>query len=265
MGKQVEVASCKAASTTCDACPLGQQNGGGCIWSAGIGGSITRVGHLRLKRDDILVQGGQTHRNVWLLKSGFLRVVQFGRDGRRHVITVLLPGEVAGFAMPTSDALSVEAASDVELCQLDQKQFARRVSSDRDFRRKVYRQQLEQLDRMHWLIWSIGALTPEERLAAFFAQATYYMPSQKMPDGSTVLTLELPRSDVADLLSTSPETVSRFTHRIEGMGWIQIIDPAHFRILDLKAIARLGKVPEDEVETLDLADGAVPSRRTMGN
>lgn len=261
MGSHVEVLYGNPVNDTCWACPLRPQSGGACIRPSEADRSGEKVEQTRLARGDVLRQCGQAHRNFWLLKSGFLRVVQYGRDGRRHVITVLRPGEVAGFAMPTSDALSVEAASDAVLCQMDRKQFTRRISSDRDFRRQVYRQQLEQLDRMHWLIWSIGALTPEERLAAFFAQATLYMPSQRMPDGSTVLTLELPRSDVADLLSTSTETVSRFTHRMEGKGWIQIIDPAHFRILDLRAIARLGRLPEDMIDALD--DAAPPQMASL--
>jgi CRP-like cAMP-binding protein len=265
LGSRVEILYGKTDVNPCATCPLRSQAGGGCIWPNEADASAERVEQTRMKRNDILLQNGKGHRNFWLLKSGFLRVVQYGRDGRRHVITVLRPGEVAGFAMPTSDAVTVEAASHVVLCQLDRKQFARRVSTDGDFRKKVYRQQLQQLDRMHWLIWSIGALTPEERLAAFFAQATVYMPSQRMPDGSIVLTQELPRSDVADLLSTSAETVSRFTHRLEGMGWIKIIDPAHFRILDLKAIARLGKLPEDAINTLDWEDEAVPARLAAGS
>jgi CRP/FNR family transcriptional regulator len=259
MGSRVDILNGRTATHSCDVCPLRPRDGYGCIWSVESEDAVDKVEQIRLKRDDILLECGRAYRNFWVLKAGFLRVVQYGRDGRRHVIMILRPGEVAGFAMPTSDALTVEAASDVVLCVLDKKQFVKRLASDGEFRRKVYRQQLEQLDRMHWLIWSIGALTPEERLAAFFAQATQYMPSRRGSDGSTVLTLELPRSDVADLLSTSTETVSRFTHRIEGLGWIKIIDPVHFRILDLKAIARLGQLPEDAINTLEWRDESGPS------
>jgi CRP/FNR family transcriptional regulator len=68
------------------------------------------------------------------------------------------------------------------------------------------------------------------------------MPYQPLPDGTGVLSVSLPRRDIADLLGTTLESISRAAHKLADSGIIEIRDPARFRILDLPRLIALGKI-----------------------
>jgi CRP-like cAMP-binding protein len=180
--------------------------------------------------------------SVWVIRSGILRLQRHSFDGRRQILSLFLPGEIVGYDQHLRDGMSVESGSWCCLFRIDRREFEARMERDEDLRKEVYGQHWDQIERLHWLTASIGALRPEERVSAFLALATRFMPYQPLPDGSGVLTILLSRADIADLLATATETISRITHSLEEAGVIEIRDPSHFRITDLRRLTQIGRI-----------------------
>jgi CRP-like cAMP-binding protein len=191
-----------------------------------------------------VIAGSDLNRSVWMVKSGLLRLQRHGQDGKRQILSLILPGEIVGYESNWREGLSIETATRCELCRCDRREYDARLESDPVLRRAFYLQQQDQLERLRWLTWSIGALRPEERLSAFFALAIQFMPWQPLPDGTGVLTILLPRADIADLLATTVETISRFLHRLDGAGVVRIEDPSHLRLLDLQDLRARGCIEQ---------------------
>jgi CRP/FNR family transcriptional regulator len=112
------------------------------------------------------------------------------------------------------------------------------MHEDADLRRLVHRLCIARRDQLRWLTWAVGALDTEERICALLLAALDFMPVSRLADGSALLTIDLPRSDIADLLGTSVETISRVTNRLAAMGIIGIVSARQFRICDLDRLAR---------------------------
>ncbi len=180
--------------------------------------------------------------SVWVIRSGILRLQRHSFDGRRQILSLFVPGEIVGYDHLLRDGMSVESASDCCLCRIDQREFEAQLERDRGLHIELYEQHHDQIERLRWLTVSIGALRPEERVSAFLALATRFMPYQPLPDGSSVLTVLLSRADIADLLATATETISRITHSLEEAGVIEIRDPSHFRITDLRRLTEMGRI-----------------------
>lgn len=204
---------------------------------------------VELAADREVISDLSPGRGIWLIRSGILRLQRHAFDGRRQILSLSLPGEIMGYDRQWREGLSVETATRCSLCRIDRRVFDARLEVDRRLRRDFYHQQHDQIERLRWLTWSIGALRPEERLCAFLALSTRFMPCQPLPDGSCVLTLVLARLDIADLLATTVESISRITHGLDEAGVIDIRDPTHFRIRDLKALTGLGRI-ERTFETM---------------
>ena len=66
------------------------------------------------------------------------------------------------------------------------------------------------------------------------------MPYTPLPEGGGLLTVELPRADIADLLGITVETISRVTRRLEAEGIIRIRTAQSFEIPDLGRLVRIG-------------------------
>lgn len=192
---------------------------------------------------DCQVTADRSHgSSVWVIRSGILRLQRHSFDGRRQILSLFLPGEIVGYDHLWRDGMSVESASDCCLCRIDQREFEIQLERDRDLHAELYAQHRDQIERLRWLTVSIGALRPEERVSAFLALATRFMPYQPLPDGSAVLTVLLSRADIADLLATATETISRITHSLDEAGVIEIRDPSHFRIIDLRRLTEIGRI-----------------------
>jgi CRP/FNR family transcriptional regulator len=192
--------------------------------------------------DSEVIAGGTPSHDVWLIRKGLLRLQRYAYDGRRQILSLFLPGEIVGFEGEFRDGVSVETATQCGLCRIDRRKFDRMVDQNDTLRADLFRQKQDQLDRLHWLTWSLGALGPEERLCAFLALSTKFMPYQPLSDGTGILTVQLPRKDIADLLATTVESTSRIVHKLSRTGVIEIKDPSHFRLLDLPRLIALGQI-----------------------
>jgi len=209
-------------------------------------GKTMTCGERRLREergpDSEVIIGGVRSHDLWFIRSGILRVQRHTYDGRRQILSLFIPGEIVGFDGEFREGVSVETATQSSLCRIDRRWFDSMVDQNDILRAELFRQKQDQLDRLHWLTWALGALVAEERLCAFLALSTKFMPYQALPDGTGVLSVYLPRKDIADLLGTTVETISRIIHRLSDAGVIEIRDPAHFRFLDLSRLIALGRI-----------------------
>jgi CRP-like cAMP-binding protein len=192
--------------------------------------------------DSEVMAGGERSNDVWLIRSGILRLQRHAYDGHRQILSLFFPGEIIGFEGEFREGVSVETATQSGLCRIDRRRFEAMLDQNDTLRADLFRQKQDQLDRLYWLTWSLGALSPEERLCAFLARASKIMPYQPLPDGTGILSMQLPRKDIADLLGTTVETISRTVHKLADSGVIEIRDPAHFRFLDMPKLIAIGQI-----------------------
>lgn len=195
---------------------------------------------ISLVRDQELLPPGRRGHHVWWLRSGVLRTQVVDRDGRRHILNLVLPGEIVGIALSDLTGSSVEASTGSTLHRFCWQEFERLVARRADFRRLVLRQQDHRLERVRSLAWIVGALRPFERMCAFLTMACHFMPVRHLHGGGIMLSQILPRTDVASLLNTTVETICRVTQELQRDRKIEIIDPQHFSIPDLPALAAIG-------------------------
>lgn len=189
-----------------------------------------------------VISGSARNSDAWFIRTGILRLQRYSYDGRRQILSLFLPGEIVGYEDRFREGVSVETVTRSDLCRIDRHRFDTMLSRNNTLRAEVFRQKQDQLDRLHWLTWSLGALGPDERLCAFLALSTKFMPYLAFPDGTGLLSMQLPRKDVADLLATTVESVSRIVHRLSETGIIEIHDPTHFRVLHMKKLIALGQI-----------------------
>ena len=177
---------------------------------------------------------------VGVVQSGYLRFQRYGIDGRRQILCLLQPGDIIGDPQDHAKGYAVETATAVRICRFDERRFRQLMQQVPDVARSVYRMRSARLEQLRWLTWSLGVLSAEERLCAFFAMATRHMPFE--PDGERGgrLTIRLPRPDIADLLATSVESISRISQKLAAEGLIAIISPGLFHIPDVQRLAQRG-------------------------
>lgn len=186
----------------------------------------------------VIWRAGDRPGPIGFVISGYLRLQCHGRDGNRQILSLLRAGDLVGELPGRIARHTLEASTETRICRVSERGFASLMHEDADLRRLVHRLCIARRDQLRWLTWAVGALDTEERICALLLAALDFMPVSRLADGSALLTIDLPRSDIADLLGTSVETISRVTNRLAAMGIIGIVSARQFRICDLDRLAR---------------------------
>lgn len=192
------------------------------------------LAHFALGSARVALSRGETleTNDFAIMAEGVLNAVHYGQDGKHRIVGITMLGEAMMPGELSENVIAV-AATPVVVCRIRSARYQEALNRSQDFRRHIYLQARAKRDRARHLAFAIGHLSPEQRISAFFASCTGFMPWQPLPDGGGILTMEYERQDIAALLSTTVETVCRVLRRLEGSGVIRMRDPRRIEIRNL--------------------------------
>lgn len=192
---------------------------------------------------------------IGFVLEGILRMQKSLQDGRHHIVGLMVEGDMFGRVFDGPLTFGIEAATDAVVCAFQRKAFEALILRSPDLERVVLLNILNELDRAR--DWMIILANPrvKGRLAGFllvlctrFAGIDHLL----QREGSSIeVKVPISRADLADLLGTRPESISRAFHALADAGCIGIIRPDLIEIRDIEALgAEAGE--EDLVSQADL-------------
>ncbi len=188
---------------------------------------------------------------VGIVASGILRMQKTLMDGRHPIVGLLVRGDIFGCTFDGASELAIEAATDAEVYAFPRVPFEALVSRSPNLNRIVLLNILNGLDRAgDWMV-ILSNQKVVNRVAGFllmmctrFAGADHLV--QPRPSGIEIK-IPVSRLDLAQLLGTRPESISRALHRLADSGDIDLVAPDHIVIKDVAALAE--KAGEEEFKS----------------
>lgn len=162
---------------------------------------------LKLSPGQTLFHEGDPTTRVFTLTKGTLKLYKLLPDGRRHVTGFMNPGDFLGISVDDEHAFSAEALEDAQLCWFPRKRFDDFVEDHLSMERELYRMAAHELAAAQRQMLLLGRKTAQERLATFLIGLADRDAMEG--GGSPVIRLPMSRSDIADYLGLTKETVSR--------------------------------------------------------
>jgi CRP/FNR family transcriptional regulator, nitrogen fixation regulation protein len=179
---------------------------------------------------------GQGEKAAWCYRvvSGCVRVVNLMEDGRRQIGEFLLAGDVLGFdALETYD-FAAEAVSDVVLRRYPRRMVDTLAERNISLARRLRDVVSSSLRLAHARLVLLGRKTASERIASFLLEM-----ADRLPHGRpNVLDLPMGRTDMADHLGLTIETVCRVLGHLRRDGTIAI-DRSSVTIRDAVALQQM--------------------------
>jgi len=181
--------------------------------------------------------------------SGVVRLSKSLPDGRTQIVGLQFPSAFIGWPFITSDSLLVEAATNVELCCYPEAHFEALLGAHpgvRDFLLARASGELE--EARNWMLL-LGRKTAEERVASLLllcAEKLREVACEHINSAPRdVVELPLSRTEMAQWLGLTIETVGRMMKRLERAGiitchsirTIEIHDLDHLRLRGQRDIA----------------------------
>lgn len=193
-----------------------------------------------------------THlKTIGIVRKGILKMQKSLPDGRQHVVGLLVPRDFFGRVLDCGLHFSVEAATNAEIVTFERAPFETILLRSPELDRLLLLNLMSEIDRAR--DWMIILANPKirGRLAGFLLllctrfQTIDHLITVK--DHAIRIRIPLSRPDLAHLLGTRVESISRALHSLADDGQVRILQP------DLVEVGRMETLIEEAGET-DLVD-----------
>ncbi|MGE0045081.1 MAG: Crp/Fnr family transcriptional regulator [Hyphomonadaceae bacterium] len=180
--------------------------------------------HVLVHAGREIISAGDAEPAIYTLFAGWAFRAKALPDGRRQILNFLLPGDLIGFQANMFEASphSVEALTDVELCQLDRGKVW-----------DLYRNFPEVAFDVTWLtaheemlvdenLLGVGQRTAQEKIAALIMQLCKRADSVGLTNSGGTLEFPLTQQHIADALGLSLVHTNKSMRKLEKMGLYEI-------------------------------------------
>ena len=191
------------------------------------------VASVDLQANGELVRAGQPCRHAYSVTEGMLRVVRTLADARRQVVAFVSPGHFVGLSGHALHRCSIEAVVPSRVCAFAIDGIGELRQRFPAFEHTLLERACRDLDDAHDAMLLLARLSPLERLASFLLRLRRQM---AVRDDDPRIALPMGRTDIADHLGLTVETVSRSFTRLREQGVIALPDPHRVEILDAAAL-----------------------------
>jgi CRP/FNR family nitrogen fixation transcriptional regulator len=187
-------------------------------------------------RGEEIFSEGESCNVFYKVVSGTVRTGKLLADGRRQIDAFHFAGDVFGLESGQSHRFAAEAVDKVVVVAYRRSSFGALVQADPDFGEQLMASTLSSLDRAHDHMVLLGRKSAMEKIASFLLEVARRTSSLDRVE------LSMQRSDIADHLGLTIETVSRTLSQMVRDGLIRLAETGRSIILvDRVALQQLGE------------------------
>lgn len=162
--------------------------------------------------------------------SGTVRLCKLLADGRRHIAEFCFSGDYFGIDNTGERPYTAEAVDDVIVMRFQRRATERLIDQNPVVARQLCDTMLRDLANAHGHTLLLGRMTAPERVATFLLEMLDRRHQTKALD------LPMSRTDIADYLGLTIETVCRILSLFKRDGVIAIPNPHRIELLDRDAL-----------------------------
>ncbi len=198
---------------------------------------------IRFSPGDVLIEDGEVADRIGFVTDGFLAMSKTLQDRHRHIIGLITPSDMFGRAFNGPSGYRIEALSDGAVLTCDRQRFEAILGRSHEAERLFLLSILDELDAAREWVMVLGSSKVVERLASLLIILSRH--KYRAPEGTAHapvqqnLHIHIKRVDIAHLLGTSPESLSRAFHQLEREGAIRIVTPYDIEIAKLETLIEI--------------------------
>lgn len=196
--------------------------------------TIMRV--IRLDPGTALISEGDDARHYFTLTSGSAKLYKTLADGRQQIIGFLFTGDFVGFGARDLYPYTVEALSKATACRFQRGQLEGVLHAFPELEFRLRGMASDEIAQAHDHMMALGRKTAKERVAGFLMHLSERM--RRLGQPSNPMTLPMTRSDIAQFLGLTLETVSRVFSDLKAEGAIST-GPGRAVTLDLQRLTAI--------------------------
>lgn len=175
------------------------------------------------------IEEGAPAQDFFVVTGGRVKLFTLLPDGRRQITGFAEGGDFLGLAASKSYAFGAEALGTATLCRFPHTGMQRLTERFPHLEHRLREEASRELASMQSRMTLLGRKTARERVATFLVERAPRVEPASGP--TTELDLPMPRSDIADYLGLTIETVSRVLSTFKKEKLISIRGITHVTLL----------------------------------
>jgi CRP-like cAMP-binding protein len=178
---------------------------------------------------------GDPATHVYRVEAGHVCMYRGLPDGRRQIVNFAYPGDYIGLGAMHEHLASARAGTPTRLKSFPVAALQESARCDTTLGLRLYAAVSEELAAAHDLLMTVSHRSASERLAAFLLALSRR--NRRRGDNEREIVLPMTRTDIADFLGLTIETVSRTFTKFRLEGLIDLEQCILVTICDLDALA----------------------------
>ncbi len=223
-------ANCCGARVDCAGCEVRPLALCGALDLDHISAMGTIASPRRIEAGKQLIQEGDPADDVFTLTDGMLKLYKLMPDGRRQITGFMIPGDFIGLAYGQSYVYSAEAVTSTVACRFRRSALLETMAAHPELEHRLLSLASNELAAAQAQMLLLGRKSARERLASFVLG----LAERRGVAAGETMTLPMSRSDIADFLGLTIETVSRAFTAMRKDGLLTLPDKHSVSIADLE-------------------------------
>ncbi len=184
-----------------------------------------------------LFREGEPADTVMNITSGAVKLYKLLADGRRQILGFRFAGDFVGLTAGQDYTYTAEALEDTRVCRFPRKRMEALRETFKRIDKRLLELSMEELAATQEQLVLLGRKTAEEKVVSFLL----LLANGQVRRGEPVEPIRLPmtRSDIADYLGLTIETVSRTFSLLKRRGLIALDDTTHVRVGNREALEEI--------------------------
>jgi CRP/FNR family transcriptional regulator len=193
---------------------------------------------LELDDQQTVIYEGDPAGHLFNVAAGAVKLYKLLADGRRQITGFLFPGDFLGLAHSEVYAYSAETLGPATLCRFPRRRFEAMLEAHPAMEKRLLTMASNELASVQEQMVLLGRKSAREKLSSFLLLLSQRAARRGHPDNPVELPMS--RTDIADYLGLTTETVSRTFTLLKTTGVIRLLANERVELKDrdrLEALA----------------------------
>ncbi len=212
---------------------------------------LNRISRLvRVPKDSELIRQDDQAHIVGNVVEGILRVSTLFTNGQEQIVSLLFPSDFFGHVHTKRSRFAYQAAVDSTVCVISRLDFEHFIMKHPEVGHQLLATTFREIDTLRRWISLRSWQTAAQRVATFFHMLAQRFPNENSCDTEAteniVVTLPVSRYDIAALVGTTTETLSRTIQALIRRNIIRQINNRQYELLNRPGLLEMAGISDDE-------------------
>lgn len=223
----------------CNACPVRSMS----VCSALEADELKRLADIlvsvKVDAGHTLFAEGDGADTLFNVTAGTMKLYKLLPDGRRQITGFLLPGDFLGLSINDTYAYSAESVTPATLCRFPRRRLEGLLEDYPKMQRRLFAMASSELAAAQDQMLLLGRKNAKERIASFLLMLSER--AKRRGYAENPVHVPMSRSDIADYLGLTTETVSRTFTQLKTSRAISLLEGGKVRLNDVEALCELAE------------------------